>query len=123
MADIAANDGDFDDQAAAWLTFINGDMARWGITPTMIAPANAAKTQWDLRYAEHKTFQLQAKVVTASKDEARKARPNGLEPQLRTLRQLIAAHPATTDADRAALGTTNKGWAEGCSARPSRLLR
>ena len=99
---VPTPDGDF----AAYLNdFINAITAWWnaqGLNPDDLTELYKAWERWELRYPAHVTAQAAARAAAQAKTQARK----DAERELRAVARFVQSFPATTDAQRAALGLT-----------------
>lgn len=109
MPDIPNSDTDFSLYAANVVTYVNANLAKWGLVAADMVPVDDAYADWNTKLATHSTLQTQAKAATQAKDDSRYLKPTGLEPQLRALRNRIGAHPNCDNADRLALGLSVPG--------------
>lgn len=111
---IPRPDGDF----SAWANHYYEAVKAWwdaqGLDPTDLKPLEDAVALWNKDYAAHVAAQAQAEAAAAAKRQARYGPPTGatpapgtppsLEAEARRLAAFIQTFPATTDADRAAIG-------------------
>jgi hypothetical protein len=103
MADVfPRSDGDF----SAWATqFFRAAKDWWngqGFDPADLNPLEQALDEWNAACAARVAAHAAARAATRTKDAARRA----LEARIRPLARVLQAHPAVTNADRAAFGIT-----------------
>lgn len=105
MADIPDSDTEFSTYGIDAVNYISANNAgKWDIDPALLQLLVDAQNLWLGNLTAHNAAQQAALAATQAKDDARYLKPNGFEVLLRMFRNMIAAHPNTTGADRAALG-------------------
>ena len=103
MADfIPATDADFDSFTTQLGTFVNGNLADFGLAAGDVGVLNAAQTVWDAAYPAVAPAVAAASAATQAKATARDA----LTVAVRGLVKLIQAKPGVSDESKQAIGIT-----------------
>ena len=103
MADfIPATDGDFNSFTTNLGTFVNANLADFGLVAGDVAALNAAQTEWDTAYPLVAPAVLAASAATQAKATARDV----LTAAVRALVKLIQAKPSVSDESKQAIGIT-----------------
>ena len=103
MADfIPATDADFDSFTTNLKTFVNANLADFGLVAGDVAALNAAQTVWDAAFPLVAPAVLAASAATQAKTTARDA----LSAVVRALVKLIQAQPSVSDESKQAIGIT-----------------
>ncbi|MBC8128643.1 MAG: hypothetical protein H8M99_16010 [Gloeobacteraceae cyanobacterium ES-bin-144] len=103
MADfVPATDGDFNTFSTNLGTYVNANLADFGLVAGDVAVLNAAQTGWDSAYPLVAPAVAAASAATQAKTTAR----DTLTAALRALVKLIQAKPAVTAESKQAIGIT-----------------
>lgn len=101
---IPRADADFAAYADAYYDAVKAFFETHGLDPSMVERVDAARATFDAAYAAHIAAQNAAEAARAAKQEAKEA----LEAAIRPVTAYVQSNPATTNADRAAMGITIK---------------
>ncbi|MGQ0628030.1 MAG: hypothetical protein ACT4PL_08015 [Phycisphaerales bacterium] len=93
-------DGDFSAWAQQYYEAVKAFYNKQGFDPDLLNPLLDALGAWNAKYPAHVAAQAAAEGARQSKDAARAA----LEKEVRPITNFVQGYPATTDADRAAIG-------------------
>lgn len=99
---IPRSDAEFDRWQQTLLQHLGKDKAKYNVADATLTALGDAQTGWTNALNNHTNAQANAEAMRQAKDTARRE----FEAQLRAQARQVQNSPATTDADRAALGLT-----------------
>lgn len=103
MADyIPSGDAEFDAFATNLKTYVNANLAEFGLVAADVEPVNAAQVAWDAAFPAVAPAEAAARAAVQAKNTARES----FTAAIRALVKVIQAKPSVSDESRQAIGIT-----------------